>query len=91
MDEKKLDEWASKIMGAEGEDVAADVEARWFSGSAGAAFVVLNRCASEGMKVKIEITGDDAVVTCGECKEEGDTRSLATLMLTAAYRCKHGG
>lgn len=90
MKREVLDEWAAKFIGEEGEEVADAVKAQWYTTSPGAAFVVLNKSAAEGKKVKLEIDGDMAEVYCGEAEVEGSATDLAALIVEACYRCHNG-
>jgi len=90
MKSEVLDEWAAKYLGEEGEEVAEAVAAQWYTTSPGAAFVVLNKSAAEGMKVELEIEDGEVEVKCGEAEVEGSVEQLAALIVEACYRCHNG-
>lgn len=90
MKREVLDEWAAKFIGEDEDTIGDAVAAQWYTTSPGAAFVVLNKAAAEGKKVKIEIEGDKAEIYCGEAEVEGSASDLAALMVEACYRCHNG-
>lgn len=85
-----LDEWAAKFVGEDEDTVADAVASQWYTTSPGAAFVVLNKAAAEGKKVKLEIEGGEAEVYCGEAEAEGSVENLAELIVQACYDCHNG-
>lgn len=87
---KVLDEWAAKFLDEDLAGVADAVSSEWYTSSPGAAFVVLNKAASEGKKVKIEIEGGEADVYCGDEEVEGSVDQLAELIIAACYACYNG-
>lgn len=90
MEREKLDKWAAEFMGETGADVSDAVAASWYTTSPGAAFVVLNKCASEGKRVELEIEDGEVSVECGDAEEEGDVENLAELIIKVCYACNNG-
>lgn len=90
MDRSKLDEWAARHIGEDDDMVPDAVEQGWYTKSPGAAMVLLHKCASDGMKVELEIEDGKVEVSCGEAEETGVLDDLALLVVTACYRCCNG-
>ena len=85
-----LDEWAAKFVGEDEDTVAEAVASQWYTTSPGAAFVVLNKAAAEGKKVKVEIEDGEVEVYCGDAEEEGTVDNLAEVIVAACYACHNG-
>lgn len=82
----ELDEWAAKFLDEDLAGLADAVSSEWYTTSPGSAFVVLNKAAADGKKVKVEIEDGKVEVYCGDAEEEGDIENLAEIMVTACYR-----
>ena len=90
MDNSKLDEWAAKFIGEEEDSVGDAVASQWYTTSPGAAFVVLSKCAAEGMNASIDMTDGKVSVTCGKATEVGTFDDLAKVIVAACYACHNG-
>ena len=90
MDKAKLNEWAARYMGEDDDLIPDAVDVEWYTKSPGAAFVLLHKCAAEGMEVEIEMEDGGIEVKCGEAVETGKMDELALLMVRACYRCHNG-
>jgi hypothetical protein len=90
MKREELDRWAAQHIG-EGEDESDfAVTSRWYTSSPGAAFVVLAKCADEGMKVELTIADGKASVECGEGESSGVVDNLAQIIVEACYKACNG-
>ena len=86
-----LDEWAAKFLGEDADSVTDAVGAEWYTTSPGAAFVVLNKAASEGHRVELEMEGGEVSIECGGTEVEGDVEDLAELIVQVCYDCYNNG
>lgn len=90
MDNEKLDQWAAKYIGEDEDTIGDAVASQWYTTSPGAAFVILNKCAAEGMDASVDISKGKVTVKCGEATETGDVDEIAKVIVAACYACHNG-